>query len=70
MPKNHKGAVQCNPLIQGDQQDTLIYAAAVLNCLQNVDLKNGLENEAEHGFNLILEMVREALIFEAEKRIG
>ena len=57
-----------NPLIQMDPQDTLLHASAVITCLQHLDLKIGLEDEAELGMNLILETVREALRYEALER--
>lgn len=63
-----KTAFQSNPLIQADGQDTLLNAAAVILCLQHMDLKNGLEDESEFGMNLILDTVREALRYEALKR--
>ena len=59
-----------NPLIQDDRQDTLLNASAVIHCLQNVDLKIGLEDEGELGMNLILETVRDALRYEALSRGG
>lgn len=60
-----KTASHRNPLIQPDRQDTLLNAAAVIHCLQHIDLKIGLEDEGEYGVNLILETVREALRYEA-----
>lgn len=54
-----------NPLIQANTQDTLLHTAAVLMCLQHMDLKIGLEDEAELGMNLILETTQEALRYEA-----
>lgn len=57
-----------NPLIQEDQQDTLLHASAVIHCLQHMDLKTGLEDEGELGMNLILETVRGALRYEALDR--
>ena len=57
-----------NPLILDDGQDTLLHVAAVITCLQQVDLKTGLDDEGELGMNLILELIREALRYEALKR--
>lgn len=57
-----------NILIQADTQDTLLHAAAIISCLQHMDLKIGLEDEAELGMNLILETVRDALRYEALER--
>ncbi len=57
-----------NPLVQDDRQDTLLHASAVLHCLQHIDLKSGIEDEGELGINLILEMVRGALRYEALKQ--
>ena len=60
--------VPVNSLIQMDPQDTLLHVSAVITCLQHMDLKVGLEDEAELGMNLILETVREALRYEALER--
>ena len=56
-----------NPLIQENLQDTLLHVSAVLNCIQHIDLKSGIEDEGELGINLILETVRGALRYEALK---
>lgn len=56
------------PLVQEQTEDTLQYVMAVLHCLQHLDLKNGLDDEAELGFNLILDSVREALRYEVHRR--
>lgn len=50
-----------NPLVAADMQDTLLNTAAVLACLQHIDLKIELGDEAELGMNLILETVRTAV---------
>ena len=67
MPDNHRRYVN-NPLIQEDPQDTLLHSAAVLYCLQHLDVKTGLDDEGELGLNLILETVRLALRYEALER--
>lgn len=70
MPKTKHTKPTCrrNPLIQADRQDTLLNASAVITCLQHMELKIGLEDEAELGINLILETVREAVRYEALER--
>ena len=67
MPDNPLRYVN-NPLIQEDPQDTLLHSAAVLYCLQHLDVKTGLDDEGELGLNLILETVRLALRYEALER--
>ena len=64
---NTNNSLPGNPFIQDDGQDTLLHVAAVITCLQHVDLKTGLDDEGELGMNLILETIREALRYEALK---
>lgn len=66
MPKS-KDESFLNPLIQESLQDTLLHVSAVMYCLKHIDLKSGLEDEGELGFNLILDTMRGALRYEAMK---
>jgi hypothetical protein len=57
-----------NPIIQQDRQDTLLNVTAIIRCLQQINLKDGLEDEGELGMNLILETIHRALRYEALER--
>jgi len=57
-----------NPLIQDDRQDTLLNVAAVIHCLQHIDLKTGIDDEGELGMHLIMDTLRDAIRYEALER--